>query len=89
MSLSTRHLLQLEGTPKSDLELILDTAESFREILDRPIKKVPPLRGKTVVNLFYEPPRGRGFRSNWPKSGFRPTPSASPRRRHRSRRERP
>ncbi len=55
MSLSTRHLLQLEGALKSDLELILDTAESFREILDRPIKKVPPLRGKTVVNLFYEP----------------------------------
>ncbi len=55
MGLSTRHLLQLEGTPREDLNLILDTAESFREILDRPIKKVPPLRGKTVVNLFYEP----------------------------------
>jgi len=55
MSLSSRHLLQLEGVPKEDLELILDTAESFREILDRPIKKVPPLRGKTIVNLFYEP----------------------------------
>jgi aspartate carbamoyltransferase catalytic subunit len=55
MGLSTRHLLQLEGTPPEDLNLILDTAESFREILDRPIKKVPPLRGKTVVNLFYEP----------------------------------
>ena len=54
MRLSSRHLLQLEGTPKQDLELILDTAESFREILDRPIKKVPPLRGKTIVNLFYE-----------------------------------
>ena len=55
MILSSRHLLQLEGTPKEDLETILNTAESFREILDRPIKKVPPLRGKTVVNLFYEP----------------------------------
>lgn len=55
MSLSSRHLLQLEGFPKNDIELILDTAESFREILDRPIKKVPPLRGKTVLNLFYEP----------------------------------
>lgn len=55
MRLSSRHLLQLEGVPKEDLELILDTAESFREILDRPIKKVPPLRGKTIVNLFYEP----------------------------------
>jgi aspartate carbamoyltransferase catalytic subunit len=55
MGLSTRHLLQLEGAPQEDLNLILDTAETFREILDRPIKKVPPLRGKTVVNLFYEP----------------------------------
>ena len=55
MKLSSRHLLGLEGVPKQDLELILDTAVSFREILDRPIKKVPPLRGKTVVNLFYEP----------------------------------
>lgn len=55
MRMSSRHLLQLEGMPKQDLEHILDTAESFREILDRPIKKVPPLRGKTVVNLFYEP----------------------------------
>jgi aspartate carbamoyltransferase catalytic subunit len=55
MKLSSRHLLQLEGMTKQDLELILDTAESFREILDRPIKKVPTLRGKTVLNLFYEP----------------------------------
>lgn len=55
MSLTTRHLLQLEGVPPEDLNLILDTSRSFREILDRPIKKVPPLRGKTVVNLFFEP----------------------------------
>ncbi len=55
MRLSSRHLLQLEGRSKEDLELILDTAVSFREILDRPIKKVPPLRGKTVLNLFFEP----------------------------------
>lgn len=55
MSLSSRHLLQLEGVPKEDIDLILDTSVSFREVLDRPIKKVPPLRGKTVVNLFYEP----------------------------------
>ncbi|MEZ5358774.1 MAG: aspartate carbamoyltransferase catalytic subunit [Candidatus Zixiibacteriota bacterium] len=55
MKLSSRHLIGLEGVPKKDLELILDTAVSFREVLDRPIKKVPPLRGKTVLNLFYEP----------------------------------
>jgi aspartate carbamoyltransferase catalytic subunit len=39
----------------AEIETILDTAEGLREVLDRPIKKVPALRGKTVVNLFYEP----------------------------------
>jgi len=50
-----KDLLGLEYLSREDIELILDTADSFREILDRPIKKVPALRGKTVVNLFYEP----------------------------------
>lgn len=50
-----KDLLGLEYLSREDIELILDTAESFREILDRKIKKVPALRGKTVVNLFYEP----------------------------------
>lgn len=54
MKLHSRHLLGLEGMSKDELSLILDTAVSFREILDRPIKKVPPLQGKTVVNLFFE-----------------------------------
>lgn len=53
--LSSRHLLGLEGVPKQDIELILNTAESFREVLDRTIKKLPTLRGITVLNLFYEP----------------------------------
>ncbi len=50
-----KDLLGLEYLSKEDIDLLLDTADSFREILDRPIKKVPALRGKTVVNLFYEP----------------------------------
>ncbi len=50
-----KDLLGLEYLSKEDIEVLLDTAESFREILDRKIKKVPALRGKTVVNLFYEP----------------------------------
>ena len=54
MKLNSRHLLGLEGMTKEELALILDTAVSFREVLDRPIKKVPPLQGKTVVNLFFE-----------------------------------
>jgi aspartate carbamoyltransferase catalytic subunit len=54
MPLHSRHLLGLDGVPREDIQLILDTAVSFREVLDRPIKKVPPLQGKTVVNMFFE-----------------------------------
>jgi aspartate carbamoyltransferase catalytic subunit len=54
MALSSRHLLGLQGVPKEDIQTILDTAHTFREILERPIKKVPTLQGKTIVNLFYE-----------------------------------
>jgi aspartate carbamoyltransferase catalytic subunit len=39
---------------REDIQLILDTAESFREVLDRPIKKVPTLQGKTIANMFFE-----------------------------------
>jgi aspartate carbamoyltransferase catalytic subunit len=53
--LSQKHLLGLENVEKRDIELILDTAESFKEIIDRDVKKAPALRGKSVVNLFYEP----------------------------------
>ena len=53
--LKSKHLLGLEGMPKEEINFILDTAVSFKEILERPIRKVPTLRGVTVVNLFYEP----------------------------------
>ena len=52
--LQNRHLLGLENYPREDIQTILDTAFSFREVLDRPVKKVPALQGKTVVNLFFE-----------------------------------
>jgi aspartate carbamoyltransferase catalytic subunit len=54
MSFPHRHLLGIEPLAAAEILTILDTAEALREILDRPIKKVPALRGKTVVNLFYE-----------------------------------
>lgn len=50
-----KDLLGLEELSKEEIELILDTASSFKEVSKRDIKKVPALRGKTVVNLFYEP----------------------------------
>jgi aspartate carbamoyltransferase catalytic subunit len=54
MNLSIKHLLGLEGVPRDDINATLDTAFSFREVLERPIKKVPTLRNITVLNLFFE-----------------------------------
>lgn len=52
--LEHRHLLGLEDFERREIELILDTARGFREVLDRPIKMVPALRGLTIANLFFE-----------------------------------
>jgi aspartate carbamoyltransferase catalytic subunit len=49
-----KDLLSIADLTRDDIYLILDTAEAMREVGERPIKKVPTLRGKTVVNLFYE-----------------------------------
>jgi aspartate carbamoyltransferase catalytic subunit len=54
MPLQSKHLLGLDGMSREDIQLILDTAVSFREVLERPIKKVPPLQGKTIANMFFE-----------------------------------
>ncbi len=53
--MKTRHLLSIKDLSREDITLILDTAEGFKDVLKRDIKKVPTLRGKTVVNLFFEP----------------------------------
>jgi len=50
-----KHLLSIEELTKEEIDFIIDNAFSFKDILLRPIKKVPALRGKTVVNLFFEP----------------------------------
>ena len=55
MELSQSSILGIRDLTAADIELILDTADSMKEILTRRIKKVPPLRGKLVVNLFFEP----------------------------------
>ncbi len=54
MQLSTRHLLGIKDLTPGDISLILSTAEQFKEVLQRPVKKVPSLREVTIVNLFYE-----------------------------------
>lgn len=54
MGLERKDLLGIEELSVGEIQLILDTASSFKEIAARPIKKVPTLRGRTVVNLFFE-----------------------------------
>lgn len=54
MQLSTRHLLGIKDLTPGDISLILQTAEQFKEVLQRPVKKVPSLRDIVVVNLFFE-----------------------------------
>ena len=52
--LSTKHLLGIKEITADDIHLILNTAESFKEVINRPIKKVPSLRDITIANLFFE-----------------------------------
>jgi aspartate carbamoyltransferase catalytic subunit len=54
MQIGIKHLLGLQGVSANDIQMLLDTATTFKQVLERPIKKVPTLQGKTVVNLFYE-----------------------------------
>ncbi|MEY3874330.1 MAG: hypothetical protein RL363_1051 [Bacteroidota bacterium] len=54
MALSTKHLLGIKDLTTEDIQLILSTAGQFKEVLQRPVKKVPTLRDITIVNLFYE-----------------------------------
>jgi len=55
MTFSRHHLLGMQGLTREEIETILTTADSLKEISSRDIKKVPTLRGKTVVNFFHEP----------------------------------
>jgi aspartate carbamoyltransferase catalytic subunit len=54
MALSSKDLLGIKGMTADEIKLILDTAATFKDVSERDIKKVPTLRGKTVINLFYE-----------------------------------
>jgi len=54
VSLSVKHLLGIKDLTPGDIDLILRTADNFKDVLQRPIKKVPTLRDTTIVNLFYE-----------------------------------
>ena len=55
MSWHRKHLLDIESLSPEEITTVLDTARAFKAVGERAIKKVPALRGKTVVNLFVEP----------------------------------
>ncbi|HEV8242838.1 MAG TPA: aspartate carbamoyltransferase, partial [Nitrospirales bacterium] len=55
MSLKRKDLLGIQDLSVEEIAQVLETAETFKEVSGRDIKKVPTLRGKTVVNLFFEP----------------------------------
>ncbi|AGA80828.1 aspartate carbamoyltransferase catalytic subunit [Echinicola vietnamensis] len=52
--LSTKHLLGIKGLNEADIQLIFETADNFKEVINRPIKKVPSLRDITIANVFFE-----------------------------------
>ena len=54
-TLSRKNIIGMENLTSEDIDIILDTADSFKEISTRAIKKVPTLRGRTIINLFFEP----------------------------------
>ena len=54
MNLSVKHLLGIKDLSPQDIELIFTTADNFKEVINRPIKKVPSLRDTTIANLFFE-----------------------------------
>ena len=53
-ALSSKHLLGIKDISKEDIQLIFKTAENFKEVINRPIKKVPSLRDITIANIFFE-----------------------------------
>ncbi len=69
----TRHLLSAGDLSRDDAMLILDTATELASLSDRPIKKLPTLRGRTIVNLFFEDSTRTRSRSRLPRSDCPPT----------------
>ena len=68
--LSVEHLLGIKYLNKNDIDLIFETANHFKEVINRPIKKVPSLRDITIANLFFENSTRTKLSLNWQKKGF-------------------
>jgi len=70
-TLSVNHLLGIKYLNVHDLNLILETAEHFKEVINRPIKKVPSLRDVTIANIFSKIAPEPNCRLNWLKKDYR------------------
>jgi aspartate carbamoyltransferase catalytic subunit len=66
--LSVNNLTGIRGLTENDLELIFQAATEFKEVINRPIKKVPSLRDYTVANLFLKTQHERDYHLNWRKN---------------------
>ena len=69
--LKNKHLIGLENTVTDDIQKLIDTGFTFREVLDRPIKKVPSLTGKNIVTFFLSIPLAHVFPLNLLKKDYR------------------
>ena len=69
VSLKNKDILQLQGMSEAHIRLVLDTAKQMKDIIDRDIKKVPTLRGKSIINLFYEPSTRTRTRTSFELAG--------------------
>ncbi len=73
-TLSVKHLLGIKNLQKEDIELIFNTADNFKEVINRPIRKVPSLRDITVANLFLKIRLEQNYHLNWQKNAYPPIP---------------
>src|SRR5690625_4444129 len=70
--LSQPHLLRIKYITTEDIDLILQTADNFKYLINGPMKRVPPLEDFTIANLFFKIRPGPRSRLNWLKNDFRP-----------------
>ena len=68
--LSVNHLLGIKHLNINDLNLIFKTADNFKEVINRSIKKVPSLRDVTIANLFLKTLHGLNYLSSWQKKDY-------------------
>lgn len=78
VSLAGRDILDLDSLSVEEYNLVLQTASEMKKIMKRDIKKVPSLRGKSIINLFYEPSTRTRTSLNWPVNIWGPMWLISP-----------